>query len=133
MTDDRPAPPPGDPAPRTQGSYQQPSYGQDAGYGQPPKQTNGVAIGALVVGLLSVPLAIFVIGGLLGLIAVILGFVGVSKSKSLRGAGKGMAITGIVSGALGLILAVLVVAGVATLFSNPQLQQELQRQRELQS
>ncbi|MDP9405806.1 MAG: DUF4190 domain-containing protein [Actinomycetota bacterium] len=104
------------------------------GYAPANRGTNGVAIAALVLGLLSVPLALFAgIGGLLGLVAIILGFVGVKKAKEMAGSGKGMAITGIVSGLLGLLLAILVVAGIAALFNNPQVQQELQRQQELQS
>lgn len=82
-----------------------PEYGQP-GYGPPPSTgSNGIAVGALVLGLLSVPLGIVVIGGLVGLIAVILGFVGVSRARMMGGTGQGMAITGIVSGVLGIIVA----------------------------
>ncbi len=104
------------------------------GYGHAPanRGTNGVAIGALVLGLLSVPLGLFVIGGLLGLLAIILGFVGVKKANQMAGSGKGMAITGIVSGLLGLALAVAITLFGVALFNNPEVQREIQRQQELQ-
>jgi hypothetical protein len=86
----------------------QPAGGQYQPPGPPPQQgSNGVAIAALVLGLLSIPLALFIFGGLLGIAAVILGIVGISKARQLGGTGQGMAITGIVSGALGALLAIL--------------------------
>lgn len=103
-------------APPPSGGYEQAPTG---GYDQQPgaaRPTNGLAIAALVCGLLSVPLFITVIGGvLLGLAAIVLGFVGLSRAKKTQNSGKGMAITGIVSGALGLILSVLFVAGIGFL------------------
>lgn len=96
---------------------QSPEYGQP-GYGAAPSTgSNGMAVGALVLGLLSVPLGIIVLGGLLGLVAVILGFIGVSRAQAMGGTGKGMAITGIVSGFLGMLAAGVVVALGLSAFS----------------
>jgi len=69
---------------------------------------DGMAIGALVTGLVSVPLALFC--GLLGAIPVGLGIgsvVRINKDPSLTG--KGMAIAGIVLGGISLALMVLFV------------------------
>lgn len=92
--------------------------------------SNGVAIAALVLGLLSVPLIIVLIGPLLALIAIILGIVGVKKANSLGGTGKGMAITGIVSGLLTIVLTVLAVTAGISVFNNPAFQRELQQQQQ---
>lgn len=100
-----------------------PSGGQEQtppqGYDQQPtgaRPTNGLAIAALVCGLLSVPLFITIVGGiLLGLVAIVLGVLGLNRAKKTQNSGKGMAITGIVSGALGLILSVAAIAGLSFL------------------
>jgi len=103
-------------APPPPGGYEQAPSG---GYEQQPtgtRPTNGLAIAALVCGLLSVPLFITIVGGiLLGLVAIVLGFLGLSRAKKTQNSGKGMAITGIVSGALGLILSVAAIAGLSFL------------------
>lgn len=79
-------------------------------------RSNGLAIGALVVGILAVPTALFVFGGVLGLVAIILGFLGLKKSKELANAGRGMSISGIVMGVLSILLAIAVATvGVAAL------------------
>jgi hypothetical protein len=73
---------------------------------QPPA-SNGAAVASLVVGILSL-LGIFCIGigGVaLGLIAVVLGIMGVRKANELAGQPqKGLAIGGLVTGAIGLLV-----------------------------
>ena len=106
----------------------------DGGFSYPPPgQTaktgsNGLAIGALVCGLLSVPLGILLapVGIILGLVAIVLGFLGVRKANELGGTGKGMAITGIVSGLLGALLGVLIIGAVVTLFNDPEVQDAIE-------
>lgn len=98
-----------------------------------PRPTNGMAIAALVCGLLSVPLFLTIIGGiLLGLAAIILGVLGVRFANAHRGSGKGMAITGIVSGLLGLLLSVLAIAGLNFLGNqieeNPEILESIEEQ-----
>lgn len=88
------------------GNYNQPptSYGYEAA---PPQQNNGVALAAMIVGILSLLGLLFLFPGLvLGVIALILGIVGVKKANSIVGPGsrKGMAISGIVMGAIATIL-----------------------------
>lgn len=80
--------------------HQHPStpYGQDVAPDN-RREGKGLSIAALVLGLLG--LALFfvpLIGVLLGIVAVVLGVLG------LRRAGRGMAIAGIVLGALALII-----------------------------
>lgn len=91
------------------GSYNQPptSYGYEAA---PPQQNNGVALAAMIVGILALLGLLFLLPGLiLGVIALILGIVGVKKANSIVGPGsrKGMAISGIVMGAIATILSAL--------------------------
>lgn len=90
------APPP--PAPGGYGGPQAPG-----GYGAPAApQTNGLAIGSLVTGIIS----LLTCGGagILALVAIVLGFLGLGKAKEANGSGKGMAIGGLVTGALSLII-----------------------------
>lgn len=83
------------------------SYGYES---TPPQQNNGVAIAAMILGILSLLGLLFLFPGLiLGVIALILGIVGVKKANSIVGPGsrKGMAISGIVMGAIATILSAL--------------------------
>ena len=91
------------------GNYNQPptSYGYEAA---PPQQNNGVALAAMILGILSLLGLLFLFPGLiLGVIALILGIVGMKKANSIIGPGsrKGMAISGIVMGAIATILSAL--------------------------
>ncbi|WCO66339.1 DUF4190 domain-containing protein [Iamia majanohamensis] len=105
-----PPPPPsgGFGAPPPSGGY--PSAG---GYGAPgyappaAKPSNGMAIGSLVCGILS-----FFTCGVLGLVAIVLGVLGLGKAKEQDGNGKGLAIGGIVTGVLGILLGVFLTFAV---------------------
>ena len=95
----------------------QPPYGPPPGgpyYGQPSKPGSGMAIGALVCGILAILFSWTIVGGiLLGLIAAILGFIAYSKAKKGQAGGTGMSLTGIILGLVGIALSiVLVVVGV---------------------
>lgn len=80
------------------------------GYGEPAPRSNGIAIAALVVGILAVLAIITIIGGVvLGLVAIVLGAIGLAKAGRLR-SGRGLAIAGIVLGALAVIISVGLVA-----------------------
>ncbi len=87
-----------------------------AAYGAAPvqgSQTNGLAVGALVCGILSVLLfwACFV-GMVFGIVAVVLGFIGRNKANEMAGNGAGMALAGIITGALGVLAGAVVVVSV---------------------
>ncbi len=68
-----------------------------------------------VLGLLS---SWLVVGGLLGIVAVVLGFIGRGRAKRGEATNGGMALAGIITGALAVLVAALVVAGAVALFSN---------------
>jgi uncharacterized membrane protein len=94
-------------------------------YGTPPPATArplgaGMAIAALVLGILAVLLCWTVVGGVLfGLIAVVLGAVASGRARRRVATGRGMAIAGIVLGLLGLVLSVgLVFIGVSLFNSS---------------
>jgi hypothetical protein len=94
-----------------------PGYGQ-AGYGAPQSSNNVLAIVGMILGILSIPLACCLyIGVLPGAAGIVLGVLGQKKAAELGGAGKGMALAGIITGACGvgfaLILLALQIAGNA--------------------
>ena len=91
-----PPAPPSPPAPGAQGSYVQPEYA--SGLGTPP-QTNGWAITSLVSGILG-----FCLPVLGGLIAIVTGIIGLTRTRDPRVGGKGLAIAGISVGALSILL-----------------------------
>ena len=74
------------------------------------QQNNGVALAAMILGILALLGLVFVFPAIiLGIIALVLGIMGVRKASSIQGPGarKGMAITGIVTSVIALILSVL--------------------------
>ena len=91
-------------------------------YGHQPQQNtggSGMAITALVLGVLALLTCWTVVGGiLLGLAAIILGFIALSKIKQGRAGGKAMAIIGIVTGVLGLVISVGLIALGASLLNS---------------
>jgi hypothetical protein len=87
-----------------------PAYPARPGSAEPrragPARTSGIAITALVFGVLSIPLAFAIYLGLLvGLLAVALGVAGLVVTRGGRLAGRGMAVAGLVTGLLGLVFA----------------------------
>lgn len=109
------APPPGYAAPPA-------GYGASGPYGQPMQ--NGLGITALVLGLLSIPFGVIVVGGVLGLVAVVLGFVGRGRAKRGQASNGGVALAGILTGILGILIAIGVVVAI-TLFANSSSVQKL--------
>lgn len=100
-----------------QAAYGQPAYGQ-GGYGYdeppPPPKTNGLAIAALVLGIIGLLLCWIPFLGLgLGVVAIILGLLGLRR----RPAGKGMSIAGLVLGALAVVGGILILIVVNFLVS----------------
>jgi hypothetical protein len=94
-------------APGQQGGY--PAYSGQGGYDRPAPK-NGIGIAALVLGILAVLTGFFLIGGLLGLVAIVLGFIGSGRAKRGLATNRGMAITGIVLGLVGVLVSVAVLA-----------------------
>lgn len=110
-------PPMNDPASNPQGASNQPPAAPIPPQAPAP-QSKGLAITALVLGIVGVIFALIPllnwIGIILGAVAVILGIIGAVKKQP-----KGLAITGIILGALAIIIGVIMlivfVAAVATL------------------
>lgn len=106
-----------------QPQYGQPQYGQQPyGYpqpGYPQAGTNGMAIGALVTGLSSLP-ALFAcgLGAISGIVAIILGVIALNQLKTNPQGGKGMAIGGIASGGVAIFLAIAYWVVVAILANS---------------
>jgi hypothetical protein len=69
-----------------------------------------MALGALICGILGLLIAFIPFlgygGSLLGLAGIVLGFLGLGAAKRQAGAGKGMAIGGIVTGVLSILISV---------------------------
>ncbi|MEV6770852.1 DUF4190 domain-containing protein [Nocardia sp. NPDC051030] len=137
-------PPPGpyDPPPGQSGQYGQDQYGQQGQYGKgqypPPPPGNygapqggqqywqespkgkGLAITALVLGILALLSSITILGGILfGLFAVIFGLIAMFKARKGTGGGLGLAVAGLILGILGLVVSiVLVVVGYSWFVDN---------------
>jgi hypothetical protein len=78
-----------------------------------------MAITALVLGVLALLSSWTVVGGiLLGLAAIIVGLIALTKIRQGRADGKAMAIIGIITGALGLVVAVGLIAIGASLLNS---------------
>jgi hypothetical protein len=100
--------------------YPAPAYGAP-GYGgypyAPPKPTNGLAIGSMVVSIVSVVgLCFYGLGGFIGILGAILGHVARRQIRENDQNGEGMAKAGIIIGWIATGLAVLVLAGFIVLF-----------------
>lgn len=106
-------PPPGSPPPpgAPQGWTAYPP-----GYGQ--AKQNGLGVAALVLGILGLLSSVFLIGGVLGALAVVFGFIGRGKAKRGEADNGGVALAGIITGALGVLVAILVVGSIALLANN---------------
>jgi hypothetical protein len=106
-----PPPPPGQYPPQA-GYYPPPPPQPYASYTPPPTAPkNGLGIAALITAIISLPAALSVFGGfLLGIVAVVLGFIGYNRSKRGEATNGGVAISGIVLGFLGIILSACVIA-----------------------
>lgn len=94
------------------------------GYVEPRARRNGIGVAALVVGVVSLVLALliifFPIAGLLGFIAIILGIVGISRVSRGKADNRGQAIAGLVTGLLGLGFAIFFTIGIGSFFAGHQ-------------
>ena len=112
------------PAPQYQPQPQQ-------GYGGPPvRQGNGLAVAGMVLGIIGVVFAFIpflgvLLGIILGLLALVLGGVGLGRAKDPSRGGRGQAITGVVLGivALGIVFLQAVVIGEAANELDDELQE----------
>lgn len=98
----------------------------------PANPSAGLAIASMVLGILGLLSSAFVVGGLLGLIAVILGVIALIK----RHGGKGMSIAGIATGAIAilvgaffLLIALVALGGVQERANEVQAEAEAQQEQ----
>jgi hypothetical protein len=96
--------------------------GQPYGAAPAPQKTNGPAVASLVCGILGcVPF-------ITSLAAIVLGIVGIKKTKDPRVGGKGLAIAGLILGVLGLGMWGLFGGGIFALIKGTETQREVARQ-----
>ena len=95
------------PTPQQPGQPVQPAGAGGAYTMTPQRQTSGAAVASLICGILGcVPL-------ITGLLAVILGIVGLKKTKDPRYSGRGMAIAGLILGLISLVVWGVIAGGGA--------------------
>ncbi len=108
----------------------EPTYRDETVAAPPPTRSNGPAIASLVTGILALLLSwipgINLIAVLLAIAALVTGFIGLRNAARPGVGGKGMAITGLVTGVLAILLTILVYAGLAAVFNDPEVQQQLE-------
>jgi Domain of unknown function (DUF4190) len=85
------------------------------GYPPQPGGKNGMAIAALVLGIVGLVTSIIFLGGALGVVGLILGIVSLRTSKR-TGVGRGMAIGGIVTSVLAILATIALIIGSVWLF-----------------
>lgn len=98
-----------------------PGYGDPGG--APQGTSNGTGTAALVLGILGLLTSWLVFGGLLGLVAIVLGAIGLGKVRKREASNKGSAIAGIVLGVLSILVAGALLALGAAFFSSDEGQQ----------
>lgn len=84
----------------------------------PTRPRNGMGTAALVLGIIGFLLAIVVVGGLLGIVAVVLGVVALGRVRRGEATNRGVAVAGIVTGALAIVVAALIVVVGAAFWSE---------------
>ena len=98
-------------------------------YEQPAPRTSGLAITALILGLLS-----FCLGPITGIIAAILGFTAYAKIRNDPAAkGSGLALTGAITGIVGTLLILVIALPVAILIPSLQRARTFAQRAEEQS
>ncbi|KXO93868.1 DUF4190 domain-containing protein [Tsukamurella pseudospumae] len=87
------------------------------GYGQPTAGTNGLAIAAMVCGIVSIAMfCAWGIGIVPGIAAVVMGIIAMNKIKVTGQQGHGMALAGIITGGIGILVClailILIIIGI---------------------
>jgi Domain of unknown function (DUF4190) len=113
-------PPQGQPPP---GGYPAPGgYPPPGGYPQAAGRRNGVGVAALVIGVVALVLVVLLLfsplGAFLGLVAVVLGIVGLVRANRGQADNRGQAVTGLVTGGLALLLGIVFTISIGTWFST---------------
>ena len=100
------------------GAYPPAPYG-DYYQGPPPAPKNGLGVAALVVAIIALIGSFSVVGGiLLGIVAVILGFIARGRAKSGEATNGGVALAGIILGVFSIIAGLAFIAIWVSLFKE---------------
>ena len=79
--------------------------------GAPTARNSGLSIASLVLGIVSIPAALTVwIGAICGVLAIVLGAIGLRQARAGRAGRRGLALAGLIAGVIGLVLSVVVFA-----------------------
>jgi Domain of unknown function (DUF4190) len=123
-------PPQGQPPPAQQPQGQGPAGGYPAPGGYPPPggypqaagRRNGVGVAALVIGVVALVLVVLLLfsplGAFLGLVAVVLGIVGLVRANRGEADNRGQAVTGLITGGLALLLGIFFTISIGTWFAT---------------
>jgi hypothetical protein len=103
--------------PDNPGYGQPPPSGQTWQPGHPRPTANGLGVAALVIGVISLPFSLVVVGGFFGLVAVVLGFLARGRAKRGEADNPGVALAGILTGGLAVLIAIGLVLAL-TVFLN---------------
>ncbi|MDX6255353.1 MAG: hypothetical protein QOJ11_1687 [Frankiales bacterium] len=80
---------------------------------------NGLGTAALVLGILALLSGVILIGAILGVVAIILGFAGRARVKRGEATNGGSAMAGILTGLVGIIIAGIVIAAGVSWMNSP--------------
>jgi hypothetical protein len=103
----------------------QPSPAGGPGYGADPAarpRRNGMGTAALVVGVVALTLVVLILfaplGVLAGLVAVVLGILGLSRANRGEADNRGQAVTGLVTGGLAVLIGLFLALSIGTFFAT---------------
>lgn len=83
------------------------------GGGYPGQPSNGLGVTALILGIAAIPLVCcFYIGVPLGIVAVVLGWLGKQKAERGEATNRGQAMAGLICGAVAVVLGILLLLAV---------------------
>lgn len=127
-----PPPPPSDSGGQQWPSPDQPSGGEP--YPQRQSQPNGMAIAALVCGIVALVLSwiplINVLAIILAIAAIATGIAGIRRAGQPHVGQKGLAVGGLVAGVVAVLLSLLILIGIASVFTDPAFRDTFERMRE---
>lgn len=119
------APPPGGYGAPPPGGYAPPpgNWGGPGGYGPPPpgygpQENKGLAVASLVLGIVGVVTFWIFVGGLLGIVALVLGIVAIRRTRRGQAGGQGMAIAGTILGGAAIVITAIYVIAVGSFFAK---------------
>jgi len=95
---------------------------------QPP--STGLAVTSMVLGIVAIVIncCCTLLGAALGIAAIITGFIALNKVKDGTGAGKGMAMAGLICGIIAVVLGIGLLI-LSLVINVPNIMQEIQRAR----